>query len=206
MCFVGRERESRKIKRLLQQGKNVILTGKFGIGRTALTKHIAGTTENRWRFFFVDFSQTPGNVIKQLSANLLPGRKTGSKGDYLRYKSGRFLIAGAALKIKSEDKRTPVLVLDNIAKLTTQKLQLIRYLVQESKFQFVAIIESFLPKEDWFLLRAALLPAEIIILPYLSEGSTKKLFRHLAEKHTFNWSEQRLNMFVSINRGYPLGV
>jgi len=110
------------------------------------------------------------------------------------------------LKIKSEDGRNPVLVLDNIAKLTTQKLQLIRYLVQGKTFRFVAIIESFLPKESWFLLRAALLPAGIIILPYLNEGSTKELFRYVAERHNFDWSEQRLNMFVSLNRGYPLGV
>ena len=66
--------------------------------------------------------------------------------------------------------------------------------------------EGFLPKEDFFLLRAALLPAETIILPYLSEESTKKLLYHLANKYSFHWSEQRLHMLASATRGYPLGV
>lgn len=202
MCFVGREKESRKIVRLLQQGKNVILTGKYGIGKTALIKHIEAITEGKLKFFFVDFSQTPGCVIKRLSSALSPPKKPSGRGNHLRYKSGRSLIARAVMK----DKRNSVLVLDNIAKLTPQKLELIRYLKLESTFQYIAIAESFLPKEDWFLLRAALHPAEVIILQYLSEESTKKLLLHLTERYLLKWSEQKINMVVSVIRGYPRGV
>ena len=205
MRFVGRERETKRIIKFLERGTNVILTGKYGIGRTALMKHIAIVTKGRWRFLFVDCSQTPAHIIRQLSAHLLPAKKKGGKRHYIRHKSGRFRIIEAALKIESEDKHSPILVLDNIAKLTSQKLRFIRDLAQDSPFRFVAIVEGFMPKEDWFLLRASLL-AEVIILPYLNEESTTELLRHLSEKHALNWSEQRLHMLASQVRGYPLGV
>lgn len=185
----------------LERGNNVVLMGKYGIGRTSLIKHVAALMKDRWRFVFVDFSQTPGKVTTQLLGELVPEKRRG-KDHYIRYKSGRFLIVSKELK----DKRKHVLVFDNIAKLTAQKLQLIRYLIQESTFQYIAIAESFLSKEDLFLLRAALLPAEMIMLPYLSEESTKTLLCHLADKYSFHWSEQRLSMLVSATRGYPLGV
>jgi hypothetical protein len=201
MCFVGRERETKIIVKSLEKGNNVIVTGKYGIGRTSLVKHIAAMMKDGWRFVFLDFSQTPGQVTRQLLKSLLPEKRK-SKGHYTRYKSGRFLIVSKEL----HDKRKHVLVLDNVVKLTPQKLQLIRYLIQESKFQYIAIAESFLTKEDLFLLRAALLPAEMIILPYLNEESTKKLLCHLADKYSFKWSEQHLYMLISATRGYPLGV
>lgn len=201
MCFVGREKETKIIIKALERGNNIVLMGKYGIGRSSLAKHIEALTKDRWRFVFVDFSQTPGKVTAQLLAELLPEKRK-NKDHYIRYKSGRFLIVSQELK----DKRKHILVFDNIAKLTAQKIQLIRYLILESKFQYIAIAESFLPKEDFFLLRAALLPAEVIMLPYLSEDSTKKLLCHLADKYSLHWSEQRLYMLVSATRGYPLGV
>ena len=201
MCFVGREKETKKIMQALDRGNNVVLMGKYGIGRTSLIKHIEALTKERWRFLLLDFSQTPGKVTTQLLVELLPEKRKG-KDHYIRYKSGRFLIVNKELK----DKRKHILVFDNIAKLTAQKLQLIRYLILESKFQYIAIAESFLPKEDLFLLRAALLPAEMIMLPYLSEESTKKLLCHFADKYSFHWSEQRLYMLVSATRGYPPAV
>jgi hypothetical protein len=49
-------------------------------------------------------------------------------------------------------------VLDNIAKLTAQKLNLIRYWVAEGSFQFVAVTEAFLAEDELQALRLALLP------------------------------------------------
>ncbi|MEN6319400.1 MAG: ATP-binding protein [Syntrophaceae bacterium] len=201
MCFVGREKETNKIIKALERGNNIVLMGKYGIGRTSLIRHIAAITKEKWKFVFLDFSQTPGKVTKQLLEELMPGKWKG-KNHYARYKSGRFLIVSKELK----DKRKHFLILDNIAKLTTQKLQFLRYLIQESTFQYVAIAESFLPKEDLFLLRASLLPAEMIILPYLNEESTEKLLRQLVDKYSLNWSGQRIAMIVSSTRGYPPGV
>jgi len=202
MFFVGREKESRKIIRLLQQERSVILTGKFGIGRTALLHHIAVITEGKWRFFFIDFSQTPSCVVKQLTAMLRPGKESNTAHHDFRYKSGRSVV----VRKISKEKRKTILVLDNIAKLTNQRLQLIRYFRLENRFQFVAIVERFLPEADLFLLRAVLVSDEVIVLQNLNPKSTKDFLRHIAEKHAFNWSEQHVDMLVSLNRGYPLGL
>jgi len=48
MIFVGRENEARHIIRELKQGNNVVLCGKYGIGRTSLVKHLATTLLNEW--------------------------------------------------------------------------------------------------------------------------------------------------------------
>jgi len=41
MLFVGRQSEKKKIMEALNGGKNIILSGKFGIGRTRLINEIA---------------------------------------------------------------------------------------------------------------------------------------------------------------------
>jgi len=41
MIFVGRKNEKKTIIKELQQEKNIILRGKFGIGRTSLVNKIA---------------------------------------------------------------------------------------------------------------------------------------------------------------------
>ncbi|MCD6485804.1 MAG: ATP-binding protein [Syntrophobacterales bacterium] len=41
MVFVGREKETRQIVRALEKGGNVIITGKFGMGRTKLVRYVA---------------------------------------------------------------------------------------------------------------------------------------------------------------------
>ncbi|MBN1548279.1 MAG: hypothetical protein JW902_16635 [Syntrophaceae bacterium] len=202
MFFVGREKESRKIIKLLKLGRNVILTGKFGVGRTALMRHIAAKTANRWLFFFVDFSKTPGNVIKQLSVLMSRGKTSKNRNVNCRYKSNRSLVVYNSLK----DSRNTVLVLDNITKLTVQRQRLIRYFALEGQFQFVAIVERFLPSHDLFILRSMLAVEEPITLSNLSRKNTKELIRYIAETQALQLSEQDLNVLTSINRGYPLGA
>ena len=38
--FVGREKEISQIVKALKRGENVILKGKYGIGRTSLSRHV----------------------------------------------------------------------------------------------------------------------------------------------------------------------
>ena len=188
--------------KLLQQGRNVILTGKYGMGRTSLMRHVAGITEDGWRFVFVDFSQTSGKVSHDLLAALMPKKRYDKDRKYRRYKSSRFLIANT----DSKDQRKHGIVFDNIAKLTHQKLAFIRYLAWEKRFQFIAIVETFLPENDLFLLRAELMPADVINLPYLSEKEVCEFFRNISNKRGFDWSADYIKMLVETTRGYPLGM
>ena len=202
MSFVGREKEARQIIKALNRGDNVILMGKYGIGRTSLIKHIAKATQNRWRFIFVDFSQTPGRVCGLLIDELLPKSKSKKRGENLGYKSNRFRISSLELA----DKRQHVLVLDNIAKLSAQKLDLIRYFLTAERFRFVAIVENFLREDELFVLRARLRNAFLIGIPHLSIEATREYFRQSSAQHHFQWTEGQINHLAEMTGGYPTGM
>ena len=198
MYFVGREKEMEQIKEALEKGGNAIVTGKYGMGRTSLIRYIAKMTQDWWRFVFIDFSQTPGNVCKHLMADLFPMQEFDRK--YARYRSSRFRIATLAL----DDNRKHVLVLDNISKLSAQKLDLIRYLTWEKRFQFISIVESFLPSNDLFRLRVLMNPSILLTLRYLSRSSVVHFFQLLSEQHHFSWTEGRIKSLSEVTGGYPL--
>jgi len=202
MYFVGREKESRQIIKALERGENVILTGKYGIGKTSLIRQVAGITKDRWRFIFVDFSRTPGRVCQQLMAELPfteeVHRIAGDNG----YKSRRFRIVNLALK----DRGQPVLVLDDIAKLSSPKLDLIRHLTRADRFRCIAIVETFLGEKDLFRLRAWLSPVLLIKIPHLSRKSAREFFCHFSRPHHFHWTEDQINSLAEMSGGYPLGM
>jgi len=202
MFFVGREKETRQIINALKRGNNIILTGKYGIGRTSLIKQIANATQNRWRFIFVDFSQTPGKVCGFLADALLPRNKGKKRGQNLGYKSNRFRISN----LDFTDRRQHILVLDNIAKLSGPKLDLIRSFLMAERFRFVAIVENFLGGDDLFVLRARLRNALLIDTPHLSIEAAREYFRHSSAQHHFKWTEAQINHFAEMTGGYPAGM
>jgi len=202
MFFVGREKEISLIIKALKRGDNVILAGKYGIGRTSLIKYVADTTRNRWRFIFVDFSKTPGKVCGLLIDELLPKGKGKTRGEILGYKSNRFRISN----LDFADRRQHVLVLDNIAKLSAQKLDLIRYLAMAKRFRFVAIVENFMREDDLFVLRARLSNALLINIPHLGMEAAREYFRHFSGQHHFHWSESQVNHLAEMTGGYPVGM
>lgn len=203
MIFIGREKETRKIIRALERGDNVIMTGKYGIGRTTLIRHIAESIEGSFRFLFTDLSKAPAQVCRALLTELFPQKKYRRDDlQHNRYKSMRFRIATRELP----DKRQHVIVLDNIGRLTRQKLALIRYLGWEKRFLFIAVAENYLSAAERLLLRAELMPAEILSLSYLDAKSTRKLFHHVSEVNQFEWSEKQIDDLAEATRGYPLGI
>jgi MoxR-like ATPase len=111
MLFVGRQNEKKQIIRSLNDGKNIILNGKFGIGRTRLIKEIARLVDER-KFIFVDFSQTPGTMSETLMKALGIPRRIKNQENKMRYKSMRYRIANA----NTAKQHKPVIVLDNTAK------------------------------------------------------------------------------------------
>ena len=198
MYFVGRDKEIGQTKEALEGGKNVIVSGKYGMGRTSLIKHIGERMKDEWRFVFTDFSKTPGAICNHLLSKLFS--QNDLDPEYVKYKSSRFRIVTRELK----DKRKHVLVFDNLAKLTPPKSDLLRYLTWEKRFEFIAIVESFLPRNDVFLLRVRLDPAVIINLEHLSTGSEIRFFRSLSEEHGLHWTEGHIKNLAEITGGYPL--
>jgi hypothetical protein len=196
--FVGREKEIEQIKEALKEGKNVIVSGKYGMGRTSLIKHIAEMMQKQWRFVFVDFSKTPGNVCNDLLAELFPTQEFDR--EHVKYRPSRFRIATLAL----EDNRKHVLVLDNISKLSVQKLNFIQYLTWEKRFQFIPIVESFLSTSGLFRLRVWMNPSILITLHHLGSSDVVQFYRKLSREHRLGWTEGQIKSLAEITGGYPL--
>jgi len=202
MHFVGREKEIGQIKEALEGGKNVIVSGKYGMGRTSLIKHVAEMMQKGWRFLFLDFSETPGKLCQHLIAKLWPQKECRGRDEFSKYRSARFRI----VSLQFNDSRRHVLVLDNVAKLSAQKIDFIRYLAWEKRFRFVAIVESFVSDDDLLRLRVRLYPAETIMLQNLDKRKVYEFYQHLSEQHRFHWTEGHIKNLAEITGGYPLRI
>lgn len=202
MIFVGRKVETDHIIRELHKGKNIIVGGKFGIGRTSLIKKISSMMEDERKFIFVDFSQTPGKMSEKLMKELGLSSRFKKSGRKMGYKSMRYRIA----TVRSSLKNKPVIVFDNIAKLTPQKIIFLRNLIEENHFQFIAIVENFLPENDLMLLRTQFFPVEKIILQHLKSEEVVSFIRLHSGKYRLNWSDDYIRSLSALTGGYPLGV
>lgn len=202
MLFVGRESEASHIIRALQRGNNIVLSGKYGIGRTSLIKHLASTFLSEWRIVFVDFSQTPGKMSEKLMKELGLAWRFKKTGKKMGYKSMRYRIAN----MESLKKKKTLIVFDNVAKLTSQKIIFLRQLILENHFQFIAIVENFLPANDLMRLKAQLLPVEMVSLPYLRDEDVVSFIRLHAEKYSLDWSDAYILSLAALAGCYPLGM
>ena len=200
--FVGREKDTARIIRALERGQNVVLTGIHGIGKTILIKHIAALTEKNWRFVFVDFSLAPTQVCRRLLKEFIPAGRSTGKLKARTYKSLRYLAANIALK----DSRQHIIVLDNLARLTDAKASLLRYLIIEKRYLFVAIAETFLPARDLFRLRAELLPAIDVAVKRLPLGEAITFFNDARRRYRLPWTDADIRMLSETSGGYPLGM
>jgi hypothetical protein len=202
MCFAGREKETRKLLKALEAGRHVIVTGPYGIGRTRMVRQIAEAGRQERRFVFVDFSKTPGKVCEKLLAAFRPKAPSSRAVRSARYKIGRNLLAG----MKLSGGRKPVVVLDNIGRLTRQRLSFLRDLNLENRFLFIAIAESFLSGHSLFLLRACLFPSETITLRHLSLRDARAYFQCFADKYGLSLTNKDLTALAETSGGYPLGM
>ncbi len=200
MYFIGRENEIKQILGALKKEMNVILTGKYGIGRTTLMKHIAENSHKNWRFVFIDFSQTPGRICQELADELLPEEMRERQNRHLGYKSNRFRVGN----LDFSDPRQPILILDNIGKLTIARRDLLRYWAMAKRFLFVAITEPFLGPDAFFRLRTQLNPSRVVNVNHLSRRASREFFRHFSDRYGLRWTENQINHLAETLGGYPL--
>ena len=200
--FFGRQIETKQLIASLSSDRNVILSGKYGMGRTSLVRHVGRIMQGKWKFLFADFSKTPDQVCRELESQLKREIIYKKKAEPVRYKSRRRRLAAAA----SKDPVRHVLVLDNIAKLTAQKLSLIRYWVMEGSFLFVAVTETFIAESELLALRLALLPADVMQIRRMQMKDSMEMIRACAERFKLSWTDQQLRAAALVTRGYPLGI
>lgn len=201
-CFVGRQREMHAIEKTLARGRNLVITGKYGSGRTRLLRQAARTTCHNWPFFFTDFSRPPAAVCGQLLKQMRPTRGTAAKSAHRSHRIARRLL----LEVKLAYDRPPVIVFDNVGTVTPQRLAFIQELVFAKRFRFVAIAESFLTAKDLFALRAALGARDLLKLENLKTSQATECFRRFAAKHALDWDEKRILQLAAASGGYPLRI
>ena len=103
-----------------------------------------------------------------------------------------------------EDPRRHVVVLDNVARLSPQGLDVIRRLRQ--KYQVVAIAEDFLPEATNGALRRALLVRAPLRLGHLSRAATVRFFEECSCRHGFGWGRGEIRGLAGATSGFPLAM
>ena len=200
MDFVGRKREIAAVMRSLAQGRNVVVTGRFGIGRSRMVKQMATLHADTWQFLFADFSRPASQSCNDLIHQILPHRGGSRRNRYTRMSDAKDILAG-----KTSPAHLPrVVVLDNIGKISRPKLAFIRDLRFDGELLFIAIVERFLPEADLFLLRSVLYPADTVLLQNLGKKETEDFFRTAARKKNLDWDEKVIRGLAASSEGYPL--
>jgi len=191
-----------KLACALEQGRHVIVSGAYGSGRTRMVHQAAADLSGERRFVFTDFSKTPGEVCGSLLADFRPKAPSGRPVRSAHYRTGRNLLAGMQLPEGPQ----PVIVLDNLGRLSRQKLSFLRDLNMEHRYLFIAIVESFLTERSLFLLRACLFPCATIALGHLPLRDACNYFQRLAARHGLGVARDDLLALAKMTGGYPLGM
>jgi len=202
MFFVGREKETKAVVRALEDGKNVILKGSYGIGRTALARHVAEVIGEEWVFHFIDFSRTPREMCQALALGLKKKSKGRKRRKPMPYKSERYRILHGDIG----DEKRHVIVFDNAAKLTRAKVSMLRRFAEERRFQTITIVERFIKKGDEVFLRALTASSVVVDVGYLDRMESWLLVRELVDKKHLSWDERRIRTHADSTGGYPLGI
>ena len=200
MDFVGRKREIAAVMKCLKHGRNVVLTGRFGVGCSRLIKQISKLHSDTFRFLFADFSKTAGQSCNDMVHQLVPNKRRSRRNRYTRLMYAKDIILGK--KLAADLPR--VIVLDNIGRISHQKLAFIRDMRFDKELLFIAITESFLTETDLFLLRSVLYPSYVLALRNLSKSETVAFFRHASNRKNLGWSENFIQSLAASTEGYPL--
>jgi hypothetical protein len=205
MDFVGRKREIAAVMNSLKQGRNVVVTGRYGVGRSRLVKHIYKIHSGAFQFLFTDFSKPASKSCNDLIHQLLPQLGSSRRNFYTRLIHAKDILSGR--KLAAHLPR--VVVLDNISKISHQKLAFVRDLRLDCEFfgselKFIAIAESFLSEAELFHLRSILYPSDLLTLHNLNRTDTIAFFRSVSQKKRLDWTEGFIRTMAASTEGYPL--
>jgi PAS domain-containing protein len=200
--FVGREREIAEIASALKAGTNVVLSGKFGMGRTSLLQQVASSAHGRLQIVFADFSRPPASVCRQLASQLSRPRRLWQRIEEPSYREDRRRLLDAAREVSPQ----AVFVLDNVARMTPAKREFLRFLSEEPSLRFVAVVESFLPEADVTRLRACLYPSIRLRLGRLSAPRSHEFFERVSRRNGLRWNPDLIRGLAIRGGGYPLAM
>jgi hypothetical protein len=171
--FVGRGAELRRLKALLSAGRNVVVTGRFGSGRTSLVRQFAA--ETRRRVVFLDPSESRATALAMVArVGCVP--------------------------------RPPVLVFDDVARVTPQWIRFLGEIAQRGDCRLVAIAEHALPPDQLLRLRAALGAAAVLPVGPLPLAVVETILAAAVEAHGLGWTREDIRFTARATHGYALGM
>jgi hypothetical protein len=200
MVFVGRERETARIAAELSSGRNVVVAGTCGIGRTSLVRHVAESMGGQWRFLFVDFSQAPARVWLDLAGMIERRRVRTSRLGKITFRSARSQV----LTAEPGEAGRRVLVLDNVGTVTAPRLGLVGRLVSAGRFQLIAVADSQIGQAKVLLLRGALYPVALLELARLPRRACREYFETVSRRLGLDWGEGEIAGLAEATGGFPL--
>lgn len=202
MEFVGREREIEQIATALAAGMNVVLSGKFGMGRTSLVRQVAASSNGRWQFVFGDCSRPPAAVCRQLAFQLCPLRRSRRRTEEPPYSKARRRLLDAGREAAPQ----AVFVLDDVARMTPAKWEFVSALTGAPRLRVVVVVESFLPESDVTRLRACLYPSIRFNLGRLPASRSHEFFERVSTRIGLGWSRDQIRGLAVRGGGYPLAM
>ena len=198
--FVGRERETAQVRGELEAGRSVVLTGISGIGRTALAHHVADAMAAETSFVFVDINEGPGEVWRKLFAAIFPEARSCRGGQEASTKWMRFRVSSA----RPDGPRRHVVMLDNLARLSPQRLDVLRRL--RARYSVLAIAEDFLPEAAKIGVCTALWARPPLRLGHLSRAATVDYFDECSRRWELGWGRGEIVGLATATGGFPLGM
>ncbi|NLP10133.1 ATP-binding protein [bacterium] len=198
MYFVGRNKEISQITSALAADRNVILRGKYGIGRSTLVRHIADLLKLVRSFWFLDLNDTPDQLCRKILAEICPEEK--KKNLHQGYKSLRKSLC----EVGARSAQKVVLVLDNVDMLTPARLDFFHFLAMPDIFSFIVIVDDSMDQKDRELMRAVLQLTCRVSLSYLGKREVQQYFKYYAQKYHWDWSQTEIERQSRLTRGYPL--
>jgi hypothetical protein len=200
--FVGRSAEIASLRRELEAGRNVVIVGKYGIGRTSLVRQAAAQLEAAYRFYFLDFASTPAGMCRSAFEEIFKGTARRRRPSPESYRQVQRFVAHESPR----EARIPVLVFDDVARLTPAKCALLRYLARTGHFRFIAIAEAFLSSADLSRLRVLLFPNALLTLHPLAPGESEEFFSAASRNLGLSWTASRMSLLARVKHGYPLAM
>jgi hypothetical protein len=177
-----------------------VVTGKFGMGKSALARHVAGLAASARLFLFASASLSPARICEALVSQLPTQR--GAKAAR-RPPAASYLSLRARLVAAPRKGTAPVVVLDDVSRVSAPKAALVRHLALAG-IPLIVLLDTGLPERDRRRLHAWLEPSEKIHLGPLSLADSTELLDRLSMEGQLEWSRQEIAAWARASSGYPL--
>jgi hypothetical protein len=186
--FVGRTRELRRLRGLLESGRNIVVTGPFGSGRTSLVRRLEVQLRGQYRFLFVCPSDTRRAVRRTVAGDVLSVR-TPSRHASLSTKPAR------------------VVVFDDVMRVTAQRARFIRELLSDDdRVRIMLIAEHALAGDELVRVRGILNAAPVVHVGPLSSRDVEEYIIAHASAAGMSWPLASVREMARSTHGYALGM